>query len=197
MPGLVDVLCGHPEYSLCARRSILLLFCFFAKTCSRDSKSNGIRMPDDREAGRHAPRSHAKFKRAPMQFQYRYGGFGTPRTPHARPLLKKFLSHPFLTWPPACGVRGVRLPNRALPQPPPLWRRRHASISHCRCSAAVTHAPGAPSMQRRTPLHAGAPNGAASCLLSLGAKACKPPLAACVASALATASALRHAHFVS
>ena len=27
MPGLVDVLCGHPEYSLCARRSILLLFC--------------------------------------------------------------------------------------------------------------------------------------------------------------------------
>ena len=70
MPGLVEVLCGHPEYSLCARRSILLLFCFFAKTCSRDSKSNGIRMPDDWEAGRHAPRSHAKFKRAPMQFQY-------------------------------------------------------------------------------------------------------------------------------
>ena len=68
MPGLVDVLCGHPEYSLCARRSILLLFCFFAKTCSRDSKSNGIRMPDDREAGRHAPRSHAKFEHAPMQF---------------------------------------------------------------------------------------------------------------------------------
>ena len=99
MPGLVDVLCGHPEYSLCARRSILLLFCFFAKTCSCDSKSNGIRMPDDREAGRHAPRSHAKFKRAPMQFQYFHGGFGTPRTPHARPLLKKFLSHPFLTWP--------------------------------------------------------------------------------------------------
>ena len=27
-------------------------------------------MPDDREAGQHAPRSHAKFKRAPMQFQY-------------------------------------------------------------------------------------------------------------------------------
>ena len=44
MPGLVEVLCGHPEYSLCARRSILLLFCFFAKTCSRDSKSIGPEM---------------------------------------------------------------------------------------------------------------------------------------------------------
>ena len=51
-----------------ARRSILLLFGFLAKNCSRDSKSNGIRMPDDREAGQHAPRSHAKFEHAPMQF---------------------------------------------------------------------------------------------------------------------------------